>query len=146
MVVVVVVAVKKEKVVVGKGAREWERKLINSPLGCHLLPNYLLTLGSISGGGISSGGSTYLRHVTQLPEPAVPESVLGIGATDVVPDAGQPMSHYGVEADEQDEHHGSVLNVPIHLANHSAQTQQAHHFEGAEKGADSLLLLGEISR
>lgn len=81
-----------------------------------------------------------MSDVAQLPKPAVPEAGLGVRAADVVPDAGEPVGDNHVEADEQDEHHGSILDVAVDLSDDSAQAQQADHLERAEQRADSLLL------
>ena len=60
-----------------------------------------------------------LRHVGQLPQPAVLDAVIGVRSTDRVPDAGQPMGHQHVEAEQQDQHSRSVLEIAIQLADHS---------------------------
>lgn len=72
------------------------------------------------------------------------EPVLGVGPADVVPNAGEPMGDDHVETDEQDQHHRSILDVPVDLPDHSAQPEQPDNFEGAEQRADSLLLLSAL--
>jgi len=59
----------------------------------------------------------------------------------VVPNASKPVGDNHVETDQQYQHHGSVFNVAIHFAHHSAQSQQADNLEGTEKRPNTLLLL-----
>lgn len=73
------------------------------------------------------------------------ESVLGVRPTDVIPDAGQPVSDNHVEADEEDEHHRSVFYVSVDLSHYSAQSKQADNLKRAEERSNSLLLLMLLS-
>lgn len=73
-----------------------------------------------------------MRDISQLPQPTVPDSVLGVRAANVIPNAGQPMGDNHVEADQQDQHHGSVLNVSVDLAHNSTQAKQPNNLEGTE--------------
>ena len=73
-----------------------------------------------------------LRHVGQFPQPAVLDAVVGVRTSYRVPNAGQPMGHQHVEAEQQDQHGCSVFQVAIQLADHATQSQQAHHFQRAE--------------
>lgn len=50
-------------------------------------------------------------------------SIVGIAATDRVPDAGQPMRHQHVEAEQQYEHGGAIFQIAIQLAHHTSQSQ-----------------------
>lgn len=43
--------------------------------------------------------------------------------TYTVPDAGEPVGHQHVETQEEDKHGGAILQVPVQLPYHSAQTQ-----------------------
>ena len=43
-----------------------------------------------------------------------------------------------VEAEEQNQHSRTVLQIPIQLANHSSQPQEPNNFKSAEKAADAL--------
>jgi hypothetical protein len=79
-----------------------------------------------------------LGYVGQLPQPAVLDAVVGVRPAYGVPDAGQPVGHQHVEAQQQDEHGGAVLQVAVQLADHAAQPQQAHHLQGAEEAPDAL--------
>lgn len=83
-------------------------------------------------------GIRRLGDIGQFPQPAVLDTVVGVRPADGVPDAGQPVGHQHVEAQEQDQHSGSVLQVAVQLANHSAQPKQPHHFKSAEQATDSL--------
>lgn len=62
----------------------------------------------------------------------MPESILGVGSTDVIPDTSKPVSHYHVKAYEQNKHHGSILDVPVDFAYHSAKSEQSDYLERAE--------------
>ena len=69
------------------------------------------------------------------------EPVFGVGAADVVPDTGEPVRDYHVEADQQDEHHRSVFDVAVDFAHDSAEPKQPNNFKGTKERADALLLL-----
>ena len=43
-----------------------------------------------------------------------------------------------VEAEKQNQHSRTVLQIPIQLANHSSQPQEPNNFKSAEKAADAL--------
>lgn len=83
-------------------------------------------------------GVRRLSHVGQLPEPAVLDAVVGVRAADRVPDAGQPVGHQHVEAEQQDQHGRPVLQIAVQLAHHAAQSQQSHHLQSAEQTPDTL--------
>lgn len=80
-----------------------------------------------------------LGHVAQLPEPAVGHPVLRVTAADAVEDAGQPVGHQHVEAQQEYEHGSAILQVAIQLADDTAQAQQSDHLEGTEQAANPLL-------
>ena len=48
------------------------------------------------------------------------------------------MGHQHVEAEQQYEHGGAVLEVAVQLPYHPAQPQQPHHLQRAEQAADAL--------
>ena len=48
------------------------------------------------------------------------------------------MSDEHVEAKEQYQHSGSILEISIQLANHSAKPQEPHYFESTEKTSNAL--------
>ena len=79
-----------------------------------------------------------LRYVGQFPQPTVLDAVVGVGASDRVPDAGQPVRDQHVKAEQQNQHGRSVFQVTVQLAYDATQTQQPHHFECAEQASDSL--------
>lgn len=64
---------------------------------------------------------TYLSDIAQLPKPTMPQTVLGVRSADVIPDTGQPMGDNHVEANQQYQHHGSILDVSIDFSNNSAK-------------------------
>jgi hypothetical protein len=55
-----------------------------------------------------------------------------------LPDAREPVRDEHVEAEEEDEHGGAVLEVAVQLSDNSTQTQQPNNFEGTEETADAL--------
>lgn len=50
------------------------------------------------------------------------------------------MCHQHVEAEQQDQHSRSVLQIAIQLAYHTTQAQQANHFEGTEQRSNAILV------
>lgn len=69
-----------------------------------------------------------LGDVRQLPEPVVLDVVVGVRTPDGVPDAGQPVGHQHVEAQQEDEHRRAVLQITVELADDASQAQETHHF------------------
>lgn len=67
-----------------------------------------------------------------------PYPIVCITPTNRVPDTGEPMSDQHVEAEQQDQHRCSVLQIPVQLPNHSSQSQQTHNFQGTEQRPDTL--------
>lgn len=82
---------------------------------------------------------SHLGYVSELPQPAVDVAVLRITSADMIPNAGEPVSDKHVEAQEEDEHRGSILEIAVELPDHSTQSQETDHFKGTEKTSNSLL-------
>lgn len=68
------------------------------------------------------------------------QSILGVRSTNVVPNTREPVSNNHVKADEQDQHHGSVLDVTVNFSDDTPEPQEANNFECTKKRANSLLL------
>jgi len=65
-----------------------------------------------------------------------------IGSADS-PDARQPVRDQHVEAEQEDQHGGAVLQVAVELPDHAAEPKEADHLERAEETADALRVSGE---
>lgn len=79
-----------------------------------------------------------LSRLSQNPFKTHP--IVGIAAPYRVPDAGQPVGHQHVEAEQEYQHGRPVLQVAVQLADHSPQPEQADHLEGAEQGPNAVLV------
>jgi len=48
------------------------------------------------------------------------------------------VGHQHVETQQQNQHGGAVLQVPVQLSDDPAQPQQPDHFQGTEQAPDAL--------